>query len=642
MGNVNLLSSLNSQQQLAVKSEASPLVIIAGPGTGKTKTLISRIVYLIENKGTRPENILALTFTKKAASEMQERLNNPQNNSPTITTFHALGYDFLTSMGQELSIINKQEQQEVLTELLQTKFPLFKNIRLGELSLLISRFKNKVDQESADQSLAHLVAAYDELLTSRCLSDYDDLLIKTYRLITKNTRLKTTLQDRYQHILIDEFKDTNHLQYALIKNLLTPNNHLFMIGDPRQSIYAFRGTSDKMFDQVKKDFPDFQEVTLTTNYRSCRQIIDSSAQLFPGSPKLHASRSTTGKVQLIYTPHAFSEADWIIKTINAKIGGTDLIQAGNIQNNQGNCQFSDFAVIYRTHSLSKPLEEKFSQSGIPYQLVGDSSPYEQPEIQLLINVLKYLQNPADQYLKAVLSSPLFQLSSKTLWAVRVIQTDTDYPLEQALKTAVTQKNITQKERKKISQFQQYLQKLTQQNLPSKASQIVAQLTKIFQLAIRYQNKPSVLQNIQQFRNTLVQFDGIPHSLAQAVSYLTYLEKHEFYDPAASKVTLLTMHASKGLEFRYVFICGFEEGIIPLENKIIDMEEEKRLLYVAMTRAKDELYLLATRKRNGQLSAVSRFKQNLLTDLEETNDEAIARIEKKQQKWQEKKNQLTLL
>ncbi|MCL5784099.1 MAG: ATP-dependent helicase [Patescibacteria group bacterium] len=479
-------SGLNDQQKRIVLNGDGVVVVNAGPGTGKTKTLTSRVAFLIGENGVDPQNILTLTFTQRASLEMRERLQKilGKNKLPLITTFHGFAYDFLIRLGQEVEIISEENREMLVKKIIKENKS---RMSFRDLSLVISRYKNSLNSTQKDHEIEKLFKDYQKALVKKQLLDFDDLLLKTWKILKDDSNQRVKLQEQYQYVLIDEFQDTNDLQYQIIRLILKENPNLFVIGDPLQSIYGFRGASAKIFEKLHDDFPDTKTAFLEINYRSKSSIVNISNQLFSNTNLKSFSRDL-GNVAMIDTLNEYSEAGWIVSFINNKIGGTDLNSA---QKGAEGANFADFAVIYRTHHLAYVLEKKFNESGLPYQIVREDTPVEGDHIKLL-----------------------------------------------------------------------------------------------------------------------------------------------------------SMHAAKGLEFKYVFICGFEDGLIPYRHArgefADDLEEEKRLLYVAMTRAKDELYLICAKSRNKKYSKASMFKQNIKSNyLVEMEDQAIGKILQKRQALKIKKSQMSL-
>jgi DNA helicase II / ATP-dependent DNA helicase PcrA len=587
------LDDLNPQQKEIVESNSKIIIVNAGPGTGKTKTLTSRVAYLIKNKKVEPQNILTLTFTQRAASEMRERLKIVlQNQLPGIFTFHGFAYQLLENFGRKINLISESEREEILQKIIKEK-KLKYSIR--DLSQVISLFKNSLDN-SDNEVTRNLVTNYQKELENRELMDFDDLLQILYLQLLKDKKFLIKISQQYQHILIDEFQDTNPLQYQIIKLILGGDTKidknrpsLFIIGDPFQSIYGFRGVSPKLLQNLKEDFPGYQEFTLVINYRSLKNIVEVSNQLFPGV-KIQAHSSEPGKLGLVKTLNEYSESQWIIDFINEKIGGSDLLKANN-EKIQAN--FSDFAIIFRIHHLNHDLQKKMRSSGFPFQVVGEYSLYEEPEVNSLCLLLKYLIKPDERSL-------------------------------QELKKIVPKKDSFDKKMKQSLKIEQILP----------LTKIVSSLINIWGLEDQ--------DNLNHFLGNIIQFNQYQQSLVKFVEFYENLKIHDFYDQDSDKVTLLTMHAAKGLEFKYVIIGGFEDGLIPHLKNSSELEEEKRLLYVAMTRAKEELHILYTQKREGKESKISSFKKLIESSLTiEIEDENLEKLNKKIAKKKLQKSQISL-
>lgn len=373
---MNRWEELNDEQRRALAITTGPLLITAGPGTGKTKTLTSKIIHLLTEQGVPAHDIIALTFTKKAAAEMKSRVQQMVGSHqplPFIGTFHALAHDLLTRQGKEVTIISEKDRDDILRGIRkqlraegQIDIP-----SIREFSLLISKHKSQLtpalsssEERAGVRLYPNVPSHYNKLLHARGLSDYDDLLLEAVGLLEADTN-----RSPLQALLIDEFQDTNAVQYQMIKLLAGPPCHICAIGDPLQSIYGFRGATPHSFDFFKKDFQNTQEVTLTKNYRSGAAIIDASSALFHDMAKLAPQIAAPASVALVSTVNERTEAAWIAAEISRLMGGTNLNEVGATTSNE-QLRFNDFAVIYRTHEVGRVLEQTFTDSGIPYQIIG--------------------------------------------------------------------------------------------------------------------------------------------------------------------------------------------------------------------------------------------------------------------------------
>ena len=543
---MDFLKDLNHQQTQAVKAGPGPVLIVAGPGTGKTKTLTARIAYLLASGQARPDEILALTFTNKAAAEMRERVVaaiGSAHNQPRIATFHALCREMLSEhLGKPLIFIGQAERVALIKDLRKTAA--FKQLTTHELATQISRAKNSLTPDYDEQFTA-LLADYNAALYRKGLHDFDDLLMQTHTLLTNAGVGKL----RFRYLLIDEFQDTSQLQYSLMQ-LLRATDNLFVIGDPKQSIYGFRGITDDMFERFKTDFPHHKNIMLTTNYRSTPQVVELGNAIFPEAPALRAHRQLDGTAATVQVLNEYSEAAWIVDAIEQALGGTDFLRShAASQAEDQTRQFRDYAVLYRTHRTAKVLQRELDRSGIPYQVVGEGSPYEQSAVKTIIQTLRYLEY------------------------------DAELPELKDFSTAQTR---------------QLLAALRTKN-PMLSTQLVHKIITTFGMA----NEGS---NLSQFMSALVRFDH--EGIRSFLEYIDLISEQVFYDPTANVVTLLTIHAAKGLEFTQVFLLGTEQDILP--HAAGELDEEHRLFYVGATRAKDQLYLLHTKTRAGKNANLSQF------------------------------------
>lgn len=536
---------LNNEQLRAVQAEDGPVMIVAGPGTGKTKTLTARIAYLIDSAKARPDQILALTFTKKAAEEMKNRVASLVAGSPDITTFHAFCYQLL---GNETPFVTDAQRLQIIKSLPRPKA--LKELSVRELGLAISRAKNlpRID----DPDFAKIVRTYNKALAAHEVRDYDDLLLQAYELLKDNAEGREATQDRYRYVLVDEFQDTNLLQYEILKLILKDAN-VFVIGDPYQSIYGFRGASETIFDAFKTDFPDVTLITLTINYRSVSQVVRLSNALFEDAPNLTTVNEDAGLVRAVEVLNEYSEAQWVLGEIQRGIGGGDLLRAVSDDLRIYHRRLSDFAVLYRTRAAAQTFQKMLAESGLPYQVVGDGSPYDQPQIQAIITLMR-----------AAVHKEQVDLQGYTSAEQRHLYDQLD-KVEEAVPSILVERIIDI-------------------------------------LGI----EPS--RELQQFASVLVRFKDVP----SALRYFDEIAEHGFYDPAAEAITLLTIHASKGLEFPHVFLIGAEEGIMPSVRG--DEAEEKRLFYVAATRARERLEITHAKNRGGQQAMPSRFVKLLSHDV----------------------------
>jgi len=565
------MDSLNAAQVHAATTIDGPVVIVAGPGTGKTKTLVERVRHMVE-QSVPPHKILALTFTKKAADEMRARLGDARVR---IVTFHALCFELLTQKSNATpELITEPARLTILRSL--TKSTSLTGLSVRDVALRVSRAKNMA---GTDDAIRPVLAAYTAELTARGLHDFDDILLHTRDFLLADAVWRAHNQQRFTHIMIDEFQDTNALQYELLQ-LLRGTDNLCVIGDPLQSIYGFRGADGDIFGRFLADFPHAKQMGLSVNYRSAPEVVAAANAIYPDSPALLAHNTRPGHAQTVEVLNEYSEAAWVLGQIEQAIGGSDLQKAVSTDRRSDHQSLRDFAVLYRTRSAARVLQKILIDSGIPVQIVGDGSPYEAPQVQAIVQLLARLVDPG---------------------------------------RTVVIKNMR----------------------PTQIAALVA--------ALDVNEKPLMLTEkliaacgftpdaaLHQLCSTLMQFGTV----VEAVAYIDGIAAHGFYDPRADAVTLLTIHAAKGLEFTHVFLVAAEDGALPSAKG--ERAEERRLFYVAVTRAKDQLDILHARSRGGQKVVMSPFAAAIPANiLPRISDAALANDQRRAAKRHAKRAQSSL-
>lgn len=578
----NRKTQLNQEQLEAVKAQDEIISVIAGPGTGKTKTLIERIAYIISQYQVSPEQIMAVTFTNKAAGEMRERLEKQLKMKKAmkglqIGTFHSICYQILSNQQGDFLVADENQINEIAKGIIRDR-----NLKISGKKLIqeISRYKNKLllQKEWNKNVWEEIVKDYQNQLETLGMLDFDDLLEKTLE-YSKGE------QNNPQYLFVDEMQDLNELQYQLIKEWHKGGTSLFVIGDPDQAIYGFRGSSSKYFEQLKKDYKDVKEIRLVQNYRSTPEIINCAISAIKKQknilkPQLHNGE----KVSLITNGSNFEEAIYIAKEINSMTGGMDMLDVQSSHKERKKIRsFDEIAVLYRTHQQAKVLENCLRKESIPYKIVGREDFLEEEVIKVTISFFKFLYNPQDYlslsfYLRDLercsheeiqIITELFQLLKIKKWTTKGLN---------LLETALQKKGILQTWVEKIRCFYPKLrkerpEKLLEQWGERNDLEENESLHKLECMAIFYKDMKSFLQNLQ---------------FGQEGDLERNAEKK--YDSGV--VSLMTLHASKGLEYPVVFLSGVKKGTLPLElGQGIDMEEERRLFYVGITRAKEELLLM---------------------------------------------------
>jgi DNA helicase-2/ATP-dependent DNA helicase PcrA len=628
-----LLANLNIEQEKAVKQIAGPLLVLAGAGTGKTRVLTSRVAYLL-SLGVRPFQILAITFTNKAANEMKERLALMAGSMAAdlwVSTFHAacgrilrreigvLGYQ------PNFVIYDTQDQQALLKNCLKELNYDEKKFPPRSLAHGISQAKNRLlspDEFTSlaatwyEQELARVYHLYQHKLRTFNAIDFDDMIMKTVVLFEQYPEVLRYYQEKFQYILVDEYQDTNHAQYRLVKLLSQRHQNLCVVGDPDQSIYRWRGADIQNILAFEKDYPEAKIIRLEKNYRSTGNILSAANAVIACNndrkPKnLWTDRHQGHPLVLFNGENEWAEARFVVEEIMRLQQQEDL-----------DCR--NFAILYRTHAQSRVLEEMLMQKGLPYQILGGLRFYERKEIKDLLAYLRILQNPADSVsLQRVINVPRRGIGEAT-WSRLEFTSAKEGRSVMAILDNI---EVGGKAAKVLAAFKRLIEDLTAASFRLTVTELVEKvlLDTGYLRELEAENTPEAwarLENLQEFKSITRAYDQsneektLEGFLAQ-VSLVADIDAYKEGDA----VTLMTLHTAKGLEFPVVFLVGMEEGIFPHNQSLLDvaeLEEERRLCYVGMTRAQQKLYLSCARERTlyGNLVAneQSRFLQEVPEEL----------------------------
>ena len=640
-----LLTGMNDKQAEAVQTTEGPLLIMAGAGSGKTRVLTHRIAYLIDEKMINPWNILAITFTNKAAREMRERAMalNPATSETLIATFHSMCVRILRreadhiGYNRNFTIVDPGEQRTLMKRIL-------KNLNLdpkkwNERAILgtISNAKNDLLDEVAyehqagdmyTQIVAKCYKAYQEELRRSEAMDFDDLIMMTLRLFDKNPDVLAYYQQRYQYIHVDEYQDTNHAQYQLVKLLASRFKNICVVGDADQSIYGWRGADMQNILDFEKDYPEAKVVLLEENYRSTKKILQAANEVIKNNrnrrPKKLWTQNDDGEQIVYYRANdERDEAVFVASTID------------NIIREEGK-NFKDFAVLYRTNAQSRTIEEALLKSNIPYTMVGGTKFYSRKEIRAVISYLNLIANPADNIsFERVVNEPKRGVGPGTLEKIRTFAYEQNMSLLDA-SANIMLSPIKGKAAQGVYDFANMILNLRDQlDGLSITEAVEAVLDKSGYLdALSMQQtleSQARIENIEEFMSVTKNFDetntdgtedetGIDR-LGRFLNDLALIADTDDGDMEAAEVTLMTLHAAKGLEFPVVFLIGMEEGVFPLSRASEDpeeLEEERRLAYVGITRAEEILFLTNANTRTlfGKTSynRPSRFLREISDDL----------------------------
>jgi DNA helicase-2/ATP-dependent DNA helicase PcrA len=598
------LDTLNEQQKKAVTTTEGPLLVLAGAGSGKTKVLTTRIAYLIKEKGIDPDSILAITFTNKAAKEMKDRVVNilgPSAYGIQISTFHSFGLSIIREHYEKLgykrnfTILDSDDSltmiKKIMRELnLDTQIynpRSIRNIISGNKNGMVdSNGYEKFVHTEFDEKVLQIFKKYEKSLFEGNSLDFDDLLLLPLVLFKKNPAILQQYQEKYQYILIDEYQDTNEVQYLLTKMISAKYKNICVVGDESQSIYSFRGANYRNILNFEKDYKNPEIILLEKNYRSTQNILNVANNIISNNTQKKDKNLWTDNEEgpkVVYH-QSYNEKDEALYVVD-KIA--ELLEKGVNER--------DIAVLYRTNAQSRVIEEAMLRTNIPYKIVGSVYFYNRKEIKDLIAYLKVIHNTADNInLLRVINVPRRGIGAKTIERL----SDSAYLNNTSIYDAIKDgkelifKNIIEEIREVMSDLT--LTELVDLVLEKSGLNQSLSLEKTIESEIR-------LENLREFRTITKEFEerhGII-SLEEFLYEISLVADVEEYKNNDNVVTLMTVHSAKGLEFDYVFIVGLEEGIFPHMNSsesTDEIEEERRLCYVAVTRAKKALRLVNTKKR----------------------------------------------
>jgi DNA helicase-2/ATP-dependent DNA helicase PcrA len=617
-----LLEGLNPEQRRAVETTEGPLLIQAGAGSGKTKTLTHRIAYLIASGKATPYSILAVTFTNKAAKEMRERVAKllgaeAENRSfmPYMGTFHSICVRLLRQDGEHVGIprsfviFDEADRQAAVKQVSKQLMIDEKAFPPRVLSGLISSAKNdmvspeeytSMAASPAQQAAARVYPLYQQALREASALDFDDLINRTVSMLKTQALVREKWQQQFRYIMIDEYQDTNAAQYALV-NLLTNEQHnIAVVGDDWQSIYSWRGADFRNILKFESDFKDCTIIKLEQNYRSTKHILDAAHAVISKNAQRSDKRLWTDAgnglpVQMLQVSNERAEGEAIIRRIR---NGVD----------SGQRHYRDYAVLYRTNAQSRSIEENFVHYGVPYRVVGGVRFYDRKEIKDLLAYLRLIFQPDDRVsFERIVNVPTRGIGAKSLQVFQAWQSSHGLSLLSALQQAGDCPDLTPKARKAFSELGDCLVSLRRVSEEASVGGLIDSLLRridylhylddgSLQAETRQENVRELLSVAQEYQD-----EGLAGFLEE-VALVSDLDSADFDGDA---VTLMTLHAAKGLEFPVVFMSGMEESIFPHSRALYDqteMEEERRLCYVGMTRARQELYMIyaATRLLYGGL------------------------------------------
>jgi DNA helicase-2/ATP-dependent DNA helicase PcrA len=612
---MDLFKGLNDSQADAVKTTHGPLLILAGAGSGKTKTLTHRIAYLIANENVWPNEILAVTFTNKAAREMRERLGHllgqegsARNFMPWMGTFHGICVKLLRIDGDKIGIqsnyviYDEDDRQGLIKQAMKQLQITDKQIKPRAVSSIISGAKNELVSPGEfeatanypfQKEVAKIYNLYESMRKTAGALDFDDLLLEAVRLFNEHPEVRGKWRTQFKHILIDEYQDTNAAQYALVKGLVNDSRNICVVGDDWQSIYSWRGADFTNILNFERDFPGAKIVKLEQNYRSTGAILDAAHSVITkNSQRTDKKLWTAEPAGMPVQVHAVYDEAEEAYTVASRIAAQAAIGARN---------FGDFAVLYRTNAQSYTLERAFLQHRVPYQIIGGVRFYDRKEVKDIIAYLRLLYQPSDRMsFSRVVNIPTRGVGTASLEKFFLWQVSSGFDIITALINVEQTSTLTTRAKNSLLAFGHILRglqgKLQSNTSPSDLIESLIEKTGYRDYILDGTPQAEEREaNLGSLISDSKSFASLPDFLEE-VALMSSVDKGE----DKQKVTLMTIHAAKGLEFPVVFMVGMEEGILPhsrvYEAGPSELEEERRLCYVGMTRAREELHLSYAQSR----------------------------------------------
>jgi len=634
----DILSELNEQQKQAVAAPSGPILVLAGPGSGKTRVLTFRIAYLIAALNVPAYQILAVTFTNKAAREMKSRVEgllSSKSDGLWLGTFHAICGRILRREAAHLPIdhnyviFDTDDQLTLVRRVIREMRLNEKDYRPRQVLAKISMAKNELmgaDEylilSHRDETIQEIYQAYQKYLVASNALDFDDMLLYTARLLESDPDVRQKYARRFHHILVDEFQDTNKAQYYLLHYLSSYHKNLFVVGDEDQSIYRWRGADYRNVQRFTKDFPNAKKILLEQNYRSTQTILDAAVAVIDENPNrtrkaLFSDRGTGKEIVVYEAGDDLEEAAYVVDTITHQVIDGQAVE-------------SDFAIMYRTNAQSRLLEEAFRRANMSYRLVGTQRFYGRREVRDMIAFLRLVYNPQDEVsLARVINLPPRGIGSVTLEKLQALTQQSEQSSGEILLALGMEADAGHRD--ELGRAADRLDSFSRMLVGWRENMDKVSLTELFDQVLLDTGYESFIKdeseedqdrwaNLLELRSVLLEYEE--RSLAEFLEAMALVSDQDTLPETLDAPTLLTLHAAKGLEFPQVFIIGLDEQYLPHSRSRDDLEamaEERRLFYVGLTRAKNRLYLLRARRRRSPYGSYetmqpSRFLESLPDDL----------------------------
>jgi len=647
-----ILKNLNKEQKRAVKHTQGPLLLLAGAGSGKTRVLTRRIAYLIRERGISPYNILAVTFTNKAADEMKQRVKKMVGGiekSLLVSTFHSFCVRILRREAEKLGyssnfvIFDSLDQKKLIKEIIKDRNLDPKKTKPSSVLNKISNAKNELKTPDDflasaasffDKTAADLYEEYQKRLKSNNAVDFDDLIQLTVRLFREYPLVLDYYQDRFKYILVDEYQDVNHAQYQLVNLLAARERNVCVVGDPDQGIYGFRGADIRNILNFEDDYPDAEIIKLEQNYRSKGNILKAAQSVIKNNSSrkekgLWTDKGEGAKLEYYEAKDEKDEADFFCRT------------AKKLKKEE-NYSYDDLAVLYRTNSQSRAFEDMLMKYGIPYQIVGGVRFYERMEIKDIMAYLRLIYNPADDisFLRIV-NRPKRGIGAGTLSKIQQFAEENGLSLYESALKSEENPALSSSYQTRVLNFIQMIEEFREEREEIALARLTEKVIDKSGYRKDLEDKNTAkadtrLENIEELFSVINDYmkNSSENTLAGFLEEVTLMSDIDSMEDDNSAATLMTIHSAKGLEFPVVFLVGLEDGIFPHANSMFEregMEEERRLCYVGMTRAMDRLFLTRAQVRmrfgETQMNPPSQFLDEIPEQLIKDSDRRRSSIEK---------------
>ncbi|MGM0419719.1 MAG: DNA helicase PcrA [Bacillota bacterium] len=649
MESEEVLKDLNEPQREAVKHDKGPALVLAGAGSGKTRVLTRRVAYLISKYGVAPENILAMTFTNKAASEMVERVNSLTGTRGSwIGTFHSFGARLLRKEASKMgysanfSIYDTSDQKRMVKDIMQEMNLDIKKTKPALILNKISEAKNTlttpenfvVEQfDYLSELTAEIYPVYQQRMKESNALDFDDLILKPCQLFSKYEKVKEYYNDKYRYILVDEYQDVNHAQYRLSQLLTGDYKNIFVVGDPDQSIYGFRGADINNILNFEKDYPEAKVIRLEQNYRSKENILKAAQAVI--------QHNTSRLEKDLWSGRGKGERIEYYEASTDKEEAAFILDKARKLKNSGEYSLGDMVVLYRTNAQSRNIEDILRRNQLPYQIVGGLKFYDRKEIKDVLAYLRLINNPDDTAsLLRIINCPTRGIGATTIDRIQEYAYSNNISLFQSCLEADKNPQLTPAYSSRVKEFTELIKRFkemsTEMTLDKLVNKIIAKTGYEKELIEKEGPKATErLENIGELQSAMREYlqENEAPSLSGFLEEVALIADIDTMEEETNYITLMTLHSAKGLEFPIVFLTGLDEGLFPHQNSLDDpgeIEEERRLCYVGMTRAMDKLFLLRARTRfrygENKFYPPSRFLEEIPDDLLTGEDEMKESIE----------------